>query len=287
MTSEPLASGAPAIILWRQVDRDDRGETAHENNFVRIKILKEEGRKYADVEIPFFKSTGNNVVGIKGRTIRPDGSVVEYSGKVFDKSIVKAKGVKYMAKRMGDRASSQRWALRNVTNDADRIKPIENLLAGSVSNFRITKVSVINLTHSDQPFGFHYTFEVNNYAKNAGNLLLVRPRVLGSKARAILETKEPRRFPIEFERPLQDTDNSEIVLPAGYEVDELPPPVDADFSFASYHSRTELKGNVIGYTRTFELKELSVPVSKTDELKKFYRIIASDERNTAVLKPAK
>ncbi|HWC15788.1 MAG TPA: DUF3857 domain-containing protein [Terriglobales bacterium] len=98
MTSEPQAPGAPAIILWRQVDRDDRGEAAHENNFVRIKILKEEGRKYADVEIPFFKSTGNNVVGIKGRTIKPDGSVAEYVGKVFDKSIVKAKGVKYMAK---------------------------------------------------------------------------------------------------------------------------------------------------------------------------------------------
>jgi hypothetical protein len=35
------------------------------------------------------------------------------------------------------------------------------------------------------------------------------------------------------------------------------------------------------------VKELSVPVSKSEELKKFYRIIASDERSTAVLKPAK
>ena len=50
---------------------------------------------------------------------------------------------------------------------------------------------------------------------------------------------------------------------------------------------TELKGNVIGYTRTFELKELSVPVIKADGLKKFCRVIASDERNIAVLKPAK
>jgi hypothetical protein len=38
------------------------------------------------------------------------------------------------------------------------------------------------------------------------------------------------------------------------------------------------------YTRTFEIKELSVPVSKTEDLKKFYRIIAGDERNTVVLK---
>jgi hypothetical protein len=34
-----------------------------------------------------------------------------------------------------------------------------------------------------------------------------------------------------------------------------------------------------------EIKQLSVPVSQMDELKKFYRLIASDERNTAVLKP--
>ena len=188
--------------------------------------------------------------------------------------------------RVGDRAWTQRQALRTVSTNADRIKPIESLLAGSLSNFRITKASVLNLTHSDQPFGFNYTFEADNYAKSAGNLLLVRPRVFGSKARGTLETKEPRRFPIEFEGPVQDTDNFEIVLPAGYAVDELPPPVDADFSFASYHSRTEVKGNIIGYTRTFEVKELSVPVSKAEELKKFYRIIASDERNTAVLKPA-
>jgi uncharacterized membrane protein len=35
------------------------------------------------------------------------------------------------------------------------------------------------------------------------------------------------------------------------------------------------------------VKELSVPANKADDLKRFYRIIASDERNTAVLKPAK
>jgi hypothetical protein len=37
--------------------------------------------------------------------------------------------------RLGDRASSERWRLRTVTKDADRIKPIESLLAGSLSSF--------------------------------------------------------------------------------------------------------------------------------------------------------
>ena len=189
--------------------------------------------------------------------------------------------------RLGERAWRERGTLRTVTKDADRVKPIEAVLGSSLSNFRITKATVVNLQQTSLPFGFDYSFEALNYAKNAGNLLLVRPRVIGTKSSPLLETREPRLFPIEFEGPVLDTDSFEIVMPAGYEVDDLPPPVDADFGFASYHSKTEVKGNVIGYTRTFEVKELSVPVSKAEELKKFYRIIASDERNTAVLKPAR
>jgi hypothetical protein len=45
MSSEPKAPGAPAIILFREVNRDDRSRTAHEDVYFRIKILTEEGRK--------------------------------------------------------------------------------------------------------------------------------------------------------------------------------------------------------------------------------------------------
>jgi Domain of Unknown Function with PDB structure (DUF3857)/Transglutaminase-like superfamily len=96
MTSLPEAPGAPAVILYRQVDRDD-GRSAHEFNYVRIKILTEEGRKYANVEIPFFKETGT-VLGIKARSIRADGSIAQFDGKVYEQTIVKAKGFKYLAK---------------------------------------------------------------------------------------------------------------------------------------------------------------------------------------------
>lgn len=186
--------------------------------------------------------------------------------------------------RLGDPAASERWRLRTVTKDSDKKKPIEDVLAGSLSLFQLTKATVLNLEHTDQTFGLNYSFEAPAYAKNAGGLLLVRPRVLGVKTRGLLETKEPRKFPIEFEGVSRDTDTFDITIPAGYVVDDLPPAVDADYSFASYHSKTEVKGNVIHYSRTLEYKELSVPVARADELKKFYRIIAGDERNTVVLK---
>ena len=95
MTSEPKAPGAPAIYLYRQVDRDD--QSGREMQYYRIKIFTEEGRKQANVEIPFLKGV-EQVNNIKARTIRPDGSIANFDGKVYEKTIVKARGVKYLAK---------------------------------------------------------------------------------------------------------------------------------------------------------------------------------------------
>jgi hypothetical protein len=98
MTSEPKAPGAPAVILFREVDRDDsRSGSVHEDNYYRVKVLTEEGRKYGDVEIAFVKNV-DEVDHIQARTIKPDGSVVAFDGKVFEKSLVKARGLKVLAK---------------------------------------------------------------------------------------------------------------------------------------------------------------------------------------------
>jgi hypothetical protein len=43
MTSVPEAPGAPAIYLYRQVDRNDESRVASEYNYARIKVLTEEG----------------------------------------------------------------------------------------------------------------------------------------------------------------------------------------------------------------------------------------------------
>jgi hypothetical protein len=186
--------------------------------------------------------------------------------------------------RLGDPAMRQRMALRSTTKDVDQIKPIETLLAHAFSSYHIIKASVTNLHQNDQPFAYDYSIAAENYAKVTGDLLLVRPRVLGSKTSSILETKNPRVYPVEFEGPDRDTDVFEITIPAGFEVDDLPPQVNANFDFASYQSKSEMVGHTLRYTRTFEIKQLSVPASKAEELRKFYRIIANDERNAAVFK---
>ena len=188
--------------------------------------------------------------------------------------------------RFGDYAANERYLLKSVTKEADRIKPIETMLARSLSTYRLTNASVSNLDRIDLPFIFNYSLVAENYAQSSGGLLLVRMRVMGNQSSGLLETKEARRYPVVFDGPVRNSDAVEITMPAGYEVEDLPGPVSAEYSFASYHSKTEVSGKVLHYYRTLEIKEPSVPLSKINDLKTLYRIIATDERNTAVLKPA-
>ncbi len=95
MTSEPKALGAHAIFLYRQLDQDC--DKFKERYYVRIKILTEEGRAAANIEIPFIKGR-QKISNIEARTISQDGTVTEFDGQVYENMIVKNRQVKVLAK---------------------------------------------------------------------------------------------------------------------------------------------------------------------------------------------
>lgn len=186
--------------------------------------------------------------------------------------------------RVGGRAAQQRYVMRETTADADKIKVVEDLAALSLSNFQIVKAAVRNAKAPEFPFEWQYTIEADKFAKMAGDLVLVRPRLLGIESQGFLESKEKRVNSIEFEEPERDTDEIDITIPGGFVVDELPSALDIDKPYASYHSKTDFKNGVLHYSRVFELKQLELPADKAVELRDFYREITNDERNSAVFK---
>ena len=69
-----------------------------------------------------------------------------------------------------------------------------------------------------------------------------------------------------------------------------PPPSTRTISFASYHAKTEVVGNVLRYHRTFEVKELSVPVSEaatTAEILPDHRLRREKQRRAEARIPLK
>src|SRR5258708_2665016 len=91
----PGNSGAPAVILYHRHDIDDN--TQSEFRYFRIKVLNAKGQQYADVEIPVL-NIRVEMTDLKARTIRPNGSMVEFNGKVFEKTLFKGRGVKLAVK---------------------------------------------------------------------------------------------------------------------------------------------------------------------------------------------
>lgn len=184
----------------------------------------------------------------------------------------------------GESAARQRAALAAAGQDSLHVKFVESHVGSAFATFQILKATVGNLHVNDAPLEWNYALEVQHYAKSSGDLLVLRPRILGEESSGLLETVEPRQNPVEFDAAEHNSDVFDIALPPDYEVDDLPPAVDVDYGFASYHSKTELTGHSLRYSRTLDIRELSVPVAKTADLKALYRAIATDERASAVLK---
>jgi hypothetical protein len=96
MKDNPKQPGGDAMMLYREVSVDVKPSTV--DDYLRIKVFTSAGvKEQADIEIPYDKSE-ESIQNVRARTIRPDGSIVPFQGKPFDKEIVKGNGIKYLAK---------------------------------------------------------------------------------------------------------------------------------------------------------------------------------------------
>ncbi|MGC1629016.1 MAG: DUF3857 and transglutaminase domain-containing protein [Candidatus Acidiferrales bacterium] len=168
---------------------------------------------------------------------------------------------------------------------ADRQKVFEAFLGNSLTNFSLNSASIGNLEKYDESLTLKYKFAVDGYAKSAGDLLILRPRVVGAKGSSLLSGKA-RKYPIEFTEATRQDDIFDITLPPGYVVDELPKPVDAECAYGTYKSQVLVANNVLHYKRTYEIKDVLVPTKNLDEVRDFFHQIAADERSSAVLRRA-
>ena len=102
MTSQPDVPGAAAVYLTREEITEDKLHMW--SVYTRLKVLTEKGKDYANVELNYRSTNGGGgytVSNIVGRTIHPDGTIIPFTGKPYEKLIEKTQGYggyKYMAK---------------------------------------------------------------------------------------------------------------------------------------------------------------------------------------------
>lgn len=177
------------------------------------------------------------------------------------------------------------WATREffvTSTEKEKRESLEHGLRQDFAQFELGTEKIENTRDLDRELVMHYDVSASSYAKNAGTLLLLRPRILGSDVTPLRDGT--RKYPIEFAGTGDWRDKFDIKIPAGYAVDEVPDPVHLDTDFASYQSEVKVDGNVLHYSREYVVKKLSLEASQYAELQKFEGQISADENRSAVLK---
>jgi Domain of Unknown Function with PDB structure (DUF3857) len=226
MTSLPEAPGAPAVMLYRQVDRNDSTRAGTEYDYQRIKVLTEAGRQYANVEIAFEKGR-ENVTSIRARTIRPDGTIANFDGKIYEQTIEKTKGQKVLAKTF----------------------TLPDVQVGSIIeyhfnyDFEDNYIFSSNWTLSEELFTKKAVFTLKPYERSPWNLQWSWPAGLPKG------TEPPKQGPDHIVRMTSEN------IPAFVEEDHMPPPNELKFRVNFIYRDEVPELDPVKYWRDFNKKK--------------------------------
>ena len=224
-----------------------------------------EGKDSEVIQIPVLKPELNTLVRTAQLQLETDGSL---------------KG-SYTEKRFGDLSERRRELYLN--DDEKEQREFQNrALSRDLTMFSISDLKVENAQAFNKDLTTSFSLSAERYARPAGSLLMVRPRVIGSEGLEV--DKKVRTVPIDLEQTMQERDDFTIQLPDGYVADEVPEPVKLDVGFASYESSTKVNGNALHYTRTYTVRQVTVPASCYSDVQKLAETIGADEQTRAVLK---
>jgi hypothetical protein len=224
-----------------------------------------EGNDSQIIELPLMDPKLNTIRRKASFQLSADGSL---KGSVTDM-------------RFGDLAEQRRYVFSSEDGKKQQ-EYMDRIISRDFTAASLTGLKVENAEALNKDLTTTFDLQASHFASFTGPLLMVRPRVLGSYALDVDHKK--RDVAINLEETMQGTDEYDIELPEGYTVDELPDPVKADFGFASYVSSTELHGRTLHYSRTYTVKQVTVPAEKYADVQKLAAVIAADEDSQAILK---
>jgi len=214
--------------------------------------------------VPLLPPAANRVVRKGTFTIAADASL---SGEVEET-------------RLGAHASMLRATLAPLSRE-ERDRMLEEYVGGFILGATVSNIRLEGLQGSDSVLMLRYKVTTERYLQRSGDLLMFRPRFLGTKADTLTSD---RKLAYEFDQAASEEDIIDIRLPAEYEVDDMPAQIAAKQRFASYQSAFTVNGDSLRYARRFEVTDIHVPPAEFSGLRALFQDITQDERATVVLR---
>jgi hypothetical protein len=184
----------------------------------------------------------------------------------------------------GGLAAERRRDLLAIPED-QRQKTVETFLTSFLPGAVLRGVKIENLNNPDAELDIAYGFLAEGYGQRMGDILLLRPRVLGEKSMDLTQNVEKKRqYPVDLSSTSLQSGIIQITLPPEYQVEELPSAVDLHSDFGEYKAGVSVEKNVLLYTRMLRNDRILIPAAQIDSLKAFFQGIYDDERSFVILR---
>ena len=167
---------------------------------------------------------------------------------------------------------------------ADRpqyVKRIERWITQTAPSANVLK-SEPNDDARGGKFVLDVEFKSPNYAQlMRGKLMVFKPAVVSRRSSVSL-TEAKRKHPVVLDSEAYD-ETVRIKLPEGFDVDEMPDPVDVNQPFGNYAAKCEVKDGYLIFHRSLALKAGTIPVEQYASVRGFFERIRAVEQTPVVL----
>jgi len=151
--------------------------------------------------------------------------------------------------------------------------------SAKLTNFYVSDPSI-----RDQPLKIAYDFEAAGWANRTDKFLIFRPSLYQSVLSGTPFSKPDRKYDICFSGTSSNTSLTEISLPDGFKVEEMPRNVSLKADFGAYDVTYALDGNVLKVAEKLVRRDARVPAGRYQEVKKFYEDAIQAQKQQAVLR---
>jgi hypothetical protein len=180
----------------------------------------------------------------------------------------------------GQAAVNERRAFRGLSRP-EYASVIEHWITRGATGAKVSKVEPADDREAGR-FALNVDFAAANYGQlMQGRLLVFKPAIV-SRRESLEFTGGTRKHPVVLE-PHAFSETVKVKLPAGFDVDELPDPVNLDAPFGTYSASYEVKDGQLNFTRSFVQRATTVPAEQYAQVRGFFERIRAAEQSPVVL----
>lgn len=157
--------------------------------------------------------------------------------------------------------------------------------------FDLPAYEIAEFSHASKPGNIpsieeKLKLKVPHFGSVTGKRLFINPNILSVSSFKIKDAAN-RRYDFEMKTGFVDTDTVEIIIPAGYKPESVPPAVDIKTSFSQYKSSVSIQPGKILYIRYYQQQAGRIPAAGVKEIADFFdKIYKSDHSRVVLIKEA-